>query len=389
VLVQALAYLTEKETPLWFVDTHAGAGTYALDSVFAQKHGEYRDGIGRLWGQSGLPAAVLEYIGQVKKLNKDGELRHYPGSPQIALQMLRDQDRLQLFELHTTEREVLQKQYANVKRKVSVQPSDGFSGLKAVLPPASRRGLALIDPSYEDKADYAKVPDAMRDALKRFATGVYVVWYPQVQRPESKALPGRLKELTEKSWLHATLKVKAPAQDGLGLHGSGVFVFNPPWKLEEAVRDAMPALVRLILAGRQAGMSDETFMRRALELARRAQAEGEVPVGAVVVLDGKIAGEGWNRPIAANDPTAHAEIQALRAAAQSLKNYRMPGAVLYVTLEPCEMCLGAMFHARVVRVVFGAADPKKKILKPQTVVQGGVLAEECGALLSGFFATRR
>src|SRR5258706_2478562 len=136
-------------------------------------------------------------------------------------------------------------------------------------------------------------------------------------------------------------------------------------------------------------MSDEKFMRRALELARQAQAEGEVPVGAVVVVDGKIVGEGWNRPIAAADPTAHAEIQAMRAAAAALKNYRLAGAELFVTLEPCEMCLGAMFHARIARAVFGATDPKKKVLKPQTLVQGGVLAEECGALLSGFFAARR
>jgi tRNA(adenine34) deaminase len=136
-------------------------------------------------------------------------------------------------------------------------------------------------------------------------------------------------------------------------------------------------------------MSDEAFMRRALELARHAREEGEVPVGSVVVLDDKVVGEGWNRPIAARDPSAHAEIQALRAAAAALGNYRLPGAILYVTLEPCEMCLGAMFHARIARAVFGAVDPKKKVLKPQTVIEGGVLAEECGALLSDFFAARR
>ena len=130
-------------------------------------------------------------------------------------------------------------------------------------------------------------------------------------------------------------------------------------------------------------------MRRGIELAKRAEAEGEVPVGAVVVLEGRIVGEGWNRPIAAADPTAHAEIQALRAAAAALGNYRLAGATLYVTLEPCEMCLGAMFHARIGRAVYGATDPKKKILKPQTIVEGGLLAEECGALLSGFFAARR
>ena len=136
-------------------------------------------------------------------------------------------------------------------------------------------------------------------------------------------------------------------------------------------------------------MSDATFMRRALELARHARAEGEVPVGSVVVLDGKVVGEGWNRPISSCDPTAHAEIQAMRAAAGALKNYRLPGATLYVTLEPCEMCLGAMFHARIARAVFGATDPKKKALKPQTAVEGGLLAAECSAILSDFFAARR
>jgi tRNA(adenine34) deaminase len=142
-------------------------------------------------------------------------------------------------------------------------------------------------------------------------------------------------------------------------------------------------------------------MRHALALARRAQAEGEVPVGAVVVLDEKIVGEGWNRPISASDPSAHAEIQAMRAAAATRKNYRLIGTTLYVTLEPCAMCVGAMFHARVRRVVFGAVDPKtgaagstlnlfeEKRLNHHALVLGGVLAEECGALLSGFFASRR
>jgi len=136
-------------------------------------------------------------------------------------------------------------------------------------------------------------------------------------------------------------------------------------------------------------MTDEDYMRRALELARRAEEEGEVPIGAVVVSDGRIIGEGWNRPIAGSDPTAHAEIQALRAAAQASKNYRLTGASLYVTLEPCDMCVGAMFHARIARAVYGATDPKKLVLKNQVVLQGGVLASECGALLSTFFAARR
>jgi tRNA(adenine34) deaminase len=136
-------------------------------------------------------------------------------------------------------------------------------------------------------------------------------------------------------------------------------------------------------------MTDEAFMIRALELARRAQEEGEVPIGAVVVLNGETAGEGWNRPIAGCDPTAHAEIQAMRAAAAATRNYRLTGATLYVTLEPCEMCIGAMFHARIARVVFGATDPKKLVLKNSVKLEGGLLAPECGALLSNFFASRR
>jgi tRNA(adenine34) deaminase len=148
-------------------------------------------------------------------------------------------------------------------------------------------------------------------------------------------------------------------------------------------------------------MSDEGYMRRALELARQGQAEGEVPVGAVVVLDDAVVGEGWNRPIAAADPTAHAEIQALRAAARTVGNYRLAGASLYVTLEPCAMCVGAMFHARIARVVFGARDPKtgsagsvidlfsEPRLNHHATVVGDVLGEESGALLSTFFAARR
>jgi len=130
-------------------------------------------------------------------------------------------------------------------------------------------------------------------------------------------------------------------------------------------------------------------MRRALELARRAQEEGEVPVGAVVVHEDRIIGEGWNRPIASSDPTAHAEIQALRNASLGKKNYRLTDATLYVTLEPCDMCLGAMFHARIARCVFGATDPKKAVLKSKVSVQGGFLAEESGKLLSAFFAAKR
>lgn len=146
---------------------------------------------------------------------------------------------------------------------------------------------------------------------------------------------------------------------------------------------------------------DTEFMQAALVLARQAEAAGEVPVGAVLVKDGAIIGSGWNHPIGAHDPTAHAEIAALRTAATALGNYRLLDTTLYVTLEPCAMCAGAMVHARVKRLVYGAADPKTgatgsvfnlvqaEPLNHRLEVEGGVLAEECGALLKGFFAQRR
>jgi tRNA(adenine34) deaminase len=147
---------------------------------------------------------------------------------------------------------------------------------------------------------------------------------------------------------------------------------------------------------------DERFMRRALELARSAEVEGEVPVGALVVVDGAIVGEGWNRPIGSCDPTAHAEIVALRAAGRQLENYRLPGSTLYVTLEPCPMCAAAIVHARVARVVYGAPDPRAGAagsvfdLLPsdarfnhRTACEGGVLAEESGEMLRAFFRARR
>lgn len=148
-------------------------------------------------------------------------------------------------------------------------------------------------------------------------------------------------------------------------------------------------------------MDDAFFMGQALQQAHQAWALGEVPVGAVLVRDGQIVAVGFNQPIAAHDPTAHAEIMALRAAAQVLGNYRLPGCDLYVTLEPCAMCAGAMMHARLSRVIFGAPDPKtgacgsiidlfaQEKLNHHTQVVSGVLAQQCSTLLKDFFAERR
>lgn len=249
VLVQLLKALASKDKPFTIVDTHAGAGGYELDTGFAAKSREADTGIARLWPRKDLPAAIAEYVDQVRSCNPDGTLRRYPGSPQIALQMMRSSDKLHAFELHSTEIRLLQQHFEHAGPRVVVHAEDGFAGLKALLPPPSRRGLTLIDPPYEDKADYRKVTAAVADALERFATGIVAVWYPQVQRPESEKLPGQLQRLAAGDWLHVSLTVAAPAGDSLGLHGSGIFVFNPPWKLEAALREAMPPMLSLLRQG--------------------------------------------------------------------------------------------------------------------------------------------
>lgn len=250
VVVQLLEHLTQKDKAFWYIDTHAGAGLYALDHAYAQKKAEFETGIARLWqaaaNGSALPPMLAEYLDQVRALNPDGNLRHYPGSPWLAWQMLRDQDRLRLFELHSTEIQVLRDNFRGSGRRVMLYDGDGFGGIKAILPPPPRRALVLVDPSYEDKQDYARTVQTIRDGLERFATGVYAVWYPQVQRRESLQLPVQLQGLPLKSWLHVALTVKHPVEGGLGLHGSGMFIVNPPWRLKESLQQAMPVLLDLL-----------------------------------------------------------------------------------------------------------------------------------------------
>lgn len=252
VLVELLTELTKKDKPLWVVDTHAGAGSYSLEMGFAAKSREFENGIARLWARQDLPLALAAYVEEVRRANPDGALRTYPGSPQIALQVTRAQDRLRLFELHTTESRALAEHFRAAGRRVAVVPGDGFAGLKAVLPPPSRRGLVLIDPSYEVLSDYRAMRDSARDALQRFATGTYAIWYPRLQRREAQSLPGQLQRLATGDWLNVSLTVSTPPASGFGLFGSGMFVFNPPWKLETRLRDVMPVLLMLLGQDRQA-----------------------------------------------------------------------------------------------------------------------------------------
>jgi 23S rRNA (adenine2030-N6)-methyltransferase len=255
VLVAIGRHLGQKPAPFWIVDTHAGAGRYALDSEHAKKLGEWRDGIGRLWSIPDLPALAADYVGLVRMLNPDGQLRHYPGSPWLARQLLREGDRLRLFEMHSSDLRLLQECFAGAGRTVSIAGGDGFAGLKAILPPPPRRGLVLIDPSYETRTDYAAVPGALQDSLNRFATGTYAVWYPLLAKPEARRLPERLKGIGATRWLSVTLEVRAPTRDGFGMYGSGVFIVNPPWTLEKDLNETLPALAGLLTQGDGAGFS--------------------------------------------------------------------------------------------------------------------------------------
>ena len=242
VELQLLRYLTQKDKPFWYIDTHAGAGCYELDSEYAGKNAEYESGIARLWQADDLPASLAEYVAMVKYFNPDGVLHLYPGSPLVALDSMREQDRLRLYELHPSDFDILEQNFAGHDSHVLMQKADGFGALKALLPPPPRRALVLIDPPYEEKQDYQRVVSALQEGLRRFATGTYAVWYPQLQRTESVQLPEKLKRLDVKSWLHVALSVQRPSADGFGMHGSGMFVINPPWTLHATLQEVMPVL---------------------------------------------------------------------------------------------------------------------------------------------------
>lgn len=246
VAVQLLRHLGQKDKAYWYIDTHAGAGVYALTEGYAAKTAEFETGIGKLWERQDLPAPLADYVDQVSALNPDGRLRYYPGSPYLAWRLMREQDRMRLFELHTTEIDVLRHNFRDAGRRAMLYPGDGFDGIKALLPPAPRRALVLVDPSFEDKRDYARTLACLEESLGRFATGVYAVWYPQVARLESQRFPEQLKRLQSTDWLHLTLTVSRPPADGYGLFGSGMFILNPPYTLAAAMKTALPYLVDVL-----------------------------------------------------------------------------------------------------------------------------------------------
>ncbi|MGQ9724825.1 MAG: 23S rRNA (adenine(2030)-N(6))-methyltransferase RlmJ [Tepidimonas sp.] len=284
-LLATLRHLQHKDGGLLLVDTHAGAGLYRLDHEQARTSGEAARGVGTLWqaaaraqaARAALPAAVQDYIDRLLELNPGGVLRHYPGSPALLQALLRPQDRLTLFELHPTDARLLDRTVrgwlARTPRPaIDLRRVDGFDGLRALLPPPSRRALVLIDPSYELKADYSRVAAVLADALRRLAVGCYVVWYPVIGRSQAHSLPKRLRALAQRAqrpWLQAELNVgarpdpaaKAAAARGrpaTELRASGVFVVNPPHTLVTQLREALPWVLAALRQGVGAQWSVQT-----------------------------------------------------------------------------------------------------------------------------------
>ena len=284
VLIAALERLLEKKAPLTVIDTHAGAGLYRLDGDYAGTSGEAAHGVLRLLNPAAdaTPAprkptvptepapALARYLDTVRSFNKTGQARVYPGSPFIAQQMLRADDKLKLSELHPTDARTLDANIGQLEagRQVAVLREDGFGSATKFLPPPSRRALVLTDPSYEMKTDYTRTAAFVAEALKRFATGVYAVWYPIIPRPEAHDLPRRLKTLATKSgksWLHATLTVKSSkimsTPDGPGkrpgLPASGMFLINPPFTLADQLRPALAQMAVWLAQDRHAGYTLE------------------------------------------------------------------------------------------------------------------------------------
>lgn len=304
-LIALMKYLTQKDTALTVIDTHAGAGLYRLDGDYTETSGEAQEGVFRLLSEPkaatapakkapaatktaaagtakpaaapGWAPALQDYIDLLRGLNpqfaETGDIAHlkiYPGSPFIEQQFLSGRDKLKLFELHPTDFKSLSGniEQLGVGRQVAVAREDGFEALKTFLPPPARRAMVLCDPSYEMKSDYGRVATCMADALKRFATGTYVVWYPIIPRPEAHDLPRKLKTLAVKagrSWLNAALTVKSSKLTTdtsgevvrPGLPASGMFVINPPHTLKAELQAALPQMVALLGQDRNAGFTLE------------------------------------------------------------------------------------------------------------------------------------
>lgn len=247
LLVRLIQALRKKDKPFRVLDTHAGAGRYDLDSAPARKNREFADGIGRLWHRPAPNPELGDYLDRVRALNPDGDLRWYPGSPRIARDLLRPNDRLVLTELHPSEFPLLKAEFSG-DRQVAVHHADGYAALEAFLPPPERRGLVLLDPAYEFKGEFERLAEAVRRIHRRWATGMIAIWYPILDRQSSLRFQRILRESGIPAILCAELGLY-PYEGPPGLHGCGMIVINPPWKLDETLNCLLPELLRQLRVG--------------------------------------------------------------------------------------------------------------------------------------------
>jgi 23S rRNA (adenine2030-N6)-methyltransferase len=254
VLTLLVRSLLHKEKPFFYLDTHAGAGRYHLNSEMARKNREYESGISRLWNVENPPEAVREYLAAVRTTNPGDDLRVYPGSPRIVRPFLRERDRMALCELHPTDAKLLAAEFA-CDRQVRVEHLDGYQGLKALLPPPERRGLVHIDPAYELKDERRRLLDAVKEGYKRWATGLFAVWYPIQDRATADDFLRRFKRLGLPKVLVAEFAVLP--EEPFRLNGSGMIIINPPWRLDEQLNSVLPWLWEKLAVDGQGGWRAE------------------------------------------------------------------------------------------------------------------------------------
>ena len=244
VLIKILEHLCKKDSAFSCIDTHSGPGDYVLNGDYASKNKEFENGITQLWERNDLPEDLNCYVKLIKKFNTTDTLLRYPGSPLITQQFLRSKDHLSLYELHSTEIELL-KSAVNRDKRIHAFHADGLSSAISLLPPKEHRGLVFIDPSYEIKSDYDLVTKSLLQMHKRFATGIYALWYPVIERKRNQHLENAFKKSGLRNIQLFELGIKEDSLEH-GMTSSGMIVINPPWTLAEDMQNTLPWLSKVL-----------------------------------------------------------------------------------------------------------------------------------------------
>lgn len=239
-----LEAMNAKDKPYVYIDTHSGAGCYSLRSEHAKKTAEFETGIAKVWQAVNPPAELTPYLEVINRYNSSGHLGYYPGSPLFAQQLCREQDHLLLNEIHPADAPLLKREFAKDRRS-HINAIDGYHLCREKLPPQPRRGVLLMDPSYEMADEYQQAATAFANAHKRWETGTFALWYPVVNRESNQWLEKKIKQATQCPTLLVELAV-APDKAGYGMTASGMIVVNPPWKLFQQLEALLPWLAETL-----------------------------------------------------------------------------------------------------------------------------------------------